>query len=81
MSGDGDESIMVAPFPEADPGRIDAEAEGEMAMVMGVIDAMRNIRGEMGFPPAAKVEVQIRANGTGSFWRTTSTTSGAGEGF
>jgi valyl-tRNA synthetase len=63
MPGEKDESIMVAPFPKPDPGQIDVEAEGEMAMVMGVIDAVRNIRGEMGFPPATKVEVQIRAKG------------------
>ncbi len=34
-----------------------------MAMVMGVIDAIRNIRGEMGFAPSEKVEVLIRADG------------------
>ena len=36
--------------------------KAQMALVMGVIDAIRNIRGEMGFAPSEKVEVQIRAD-------------------
>jgi valyl-tRNA synthetase len=63
LPGRDSESIMIAPFPEVDHTRIDEEAEGEMAMVMGVIDAIRNIRGEMGFAPSEKVEVLIRADG------------------
>ncbi|MGD0230179.1 MAG: valine--tRNA ligase [Syntrophorhabdales bacterium] len=58
-----DESIMVAGFPKKDPAEVDPSSEAQMAMIVGVIDAIRNIRGEMGFPPSAKVEVQIRANG------------------
>jgi valyl-tRNA synthetase len=54
---------MIAPFPEVDSTQIDEEAEGQMAIVMGVIDAIRNIRGEMGFAPSEKIEVQIRADG------------------
>jgi valyl-tRNA synthetase len=57
------ESIMIAPFPAADPEAADAAAETQMGTVMGIIDAIRNIRGEMGFPPNAKVEAHIRANG------------------
>jgi valyl-tRNA synthetase len=54
-------SIMIAPFPTVDSGQMDEESEEQMAMIMGVIDAIRNIRGEMGFPPSTKVDVQIRA--------------------
>ena len=63
MSDDDGESIMVAPFPQFDPGLVDAQAEADMEMVMGVIDAIRNIRGEMGFPPASRIEAQFRAHG------------------
>ena len=56
------DSIMIAPFPEVDNNRIDEEAEGQMAMVMGVIDAIRNVRGEMGFAPSEKVQVLIRTD-------------------
>jgi valyl-tRNA synthetase len=58
-----DESIMIAPFPRVGPVEIDEESESQMTLVMGIIDAIRNIRGEMGFPPSTKVDVQIRANG------------------
>ena len=48
-------------FPTVDQSEIDEENEENMAMIMGIIDAVRNIRGEMGFPPSTKVDVQIRA--------------------
>lgn len=52
-------SIMVAPFPE--PGRYpeDDAALKEMALLMGVINGIRNIRGEMGVPPSKKVSVAV----------------------
>ncbi|OPY67740.1 MAG: Valine--tRNA ligase [Syntrophorhabdaceae bacterium PtaU1.Bin034] len=58
-----DESIMVAPFPKVEQDEVDEEGETQMGMIMGIIDAIRNIRGEMGFPPSTKVDVEIRANG------------------
>ncbi len=33
-----------------------------MSMVAGIIDTVRNMRGEMGFPPGAKVEVLLRTD-------------------
>jgi valyl-tRNA synthetase len=56
-------SIMVAPFPSHGEEQIDEEAENDMALIMGVVDQVRNIRGEMGFPPTTRVEVQIKARG------------------
>jgi valyl-tRNA synthetase len=50
-------SIMQAAFPEAQPERIDSEAEEQMDILMGTITAIRNIRGEMNVPPSLKVEV------------------------
>jgi valyl-tRNA synthetase len=57
------ESIMIAPFPKPQAPEVDEEGEAQMAMIMGAVEAIRNIRGEMGFPPAQRIEVQIRANG------------------
>jgi valyl-tRNA synthetase len=54
------ESIMIAPFPKADQGEVDAKGEESMTIIMGIIDAVRNIRGEMGFPPSTKVDVKIK---------------------
>ncbi len=49
-------SIMIAPFPEPEPSLVDLQAEEEMAVVMAVTTAIRNIRGEMNIAPAARVE-------------------------
>ena len=61
--GRGWESIMVASFPEVDPSEIDDEGEKMMETIMGVVDIIRNIRGETGIAPNVRVEAVIRANG------------------
>ena len=53
---------MVEPFPRYELLEIDEQAETGMNMLMGVIDVIRNIRGEMGFAPNVRVEARIRAN-------------------
>ncbi len=50
-------SIMAARFPEADEFVLDEDAEKEMALLMGVITGIRNIRGEMNIPPSKKLNV------------------------
>ncbi|GBD95135.1 valine--tRNA ligase [bacterium BMS3Abin05] len=55
---DGDaESIVVAPWPEADDALKSDEAEAEMNFLQGVIGAVRNIRSEMNVPPTRKANV------------------------
>jgi len=50
-------SIMTAEFPQIKENEIQAEAEGEMELVMEVIGAIRNLRSELNVPPAKMVEV------------------------
>jgi valyl-tRNA synthetase len=57
-------SIMRASFPAHRAERVDAEAEEEMALLMEVINGIRNIRGEMNVPPATRVEVICLTDGT-----------------
>jgi valyl-tRNA synthetase len=52
-------SIMSAAFPQADPTLIDPPAEKEMALIMGVTTAIRNIRGEMNISPAAQLKAVV----------------------
>jgi valyl-tRNA synthetase len=52
-------SIMVARYPTSADGRFDPEAEAQMALVQGVIAAIRNIRGEMNVPPSMEVETYV----------------------
>jgi valyl-tRNA synthetase len=59
LAGKTGKSIMVAAFPAPDRGRIDEEAEGELAMVKEVVNAVRNLRSTMGLSPAAKVPLYI----------------------
>jgi valyl-tRNA synthetase len=56
---DGD-SIMIAPYPKVVRRRVDAEAEREMAVVMGVVTAIRNIRGEMRVAPGLTLPAIVR---------------------
>ena len=50
-------SIMTATFPK--PAPTDPEAEGDMDLVISIITAVRNIRGEMNLPPARPLDVII----------------------
>jgi valyl-tRNA synthetase len=54
------ESIMLAPYPKVARGQADAAAERDMAVVMDVVTAMRNIRGEMRISPATTLTVTVR---------------------
>ncbi len=58
----GKESIMIEPFPQRELSEIDEQAETGMNILMGVVDVIRNIRGEMGFAPNVKIEAHIRAH-------------------
>jgi valyl-tRNA synthetase len=50
-------SIMYAAFPAASEFLYDRQAIEEMGLVMGIITAIRNIRGEMNIAPSKKVDI------------------------
>ena len=52
-------SIMQAVWPSGGEAELDAEAEEGMQLLMEVIGAVRNIRGEMGISPGQEVEVVL----------------------
>ena len=54
-------SVMMAPYPGAEDGLRDENVERRMAVLQGVITAVRNIRGEMGVPPSMQVETVMMA--------------------
>ena len=58
------ESIMVSPYPVYDEAQVDEKSESGMDMIMGVVDVIRNIRGETGIAPNVKIDVMIRADGS-----------------
>ncbi len=47
--------VMMAPYPVAQPERIDAAADAWMARLKAVVGACRNLRSEMGLSPAERV--------------------------
>jgi len=57
------DSIMIAPYPKASRRQVDAAAERDMAALMGIVTAVRNIRGEMRVPPGATLAVTAKTAG------------------
>jgi valyl-tRNA synthetase len=52
---EGEVSIMTQPYPRAEQKKIDESSEQWAAELKSVIDACRNLRGEMNLSPAVKV--------------------------
>ncbi|MDR5737962.1 valine--tRNA ligase [Caballeronia sp. LZ016] len=52
---EGEASIMTQPYPRAEAKKIDESSEQWAAELKAVIDACRNLRGEMNLSPAVKV--------------------------
>ncbi|MGV1099080.1 valine--tRNA ligase [Thiovibrio sp. JS02] len=52
-------SIMVEPFPVADPAWEDQAAAASAELFMGMVGGLRNIRSEMMLHPSAEIEAQI----------------------
>ncbi len=59
-SGVRRDSIMVSPYPIADEKLINAGIERDMQMVMDLILAIRNIRGEMNIAPSMQIIVIVK---------------------
>ncbi len=55
-----DETIMRAPCPTGDAAMVDLQVENEMSFVQSVIEALRNIRGEMGIAPSREITLMMR---------------------
>jgi valyl-tRNA synthetase len=53
------ETIMLRPYPEADPDLSDSEAEAELEWVMQFILGIRQIRGEMDISPGKSLPVLL----------------------
>ena len=56
------ESIMLAQYPVTDASKINADADAWMNELQGLVDATRNLRGEMNLSPAQKAPLFISAS-------------------
>jgi valyl-tRNA synthetase len=54
-ANDASASISIAAYPVSQPQRIDEVAEAHVARVKSLVDACRNLRGEMGVSPATRM--------------------------
>jgi valyl-tRNA synthetase len=52
-------SVMVQPYPKSDPAKIDPTADAQVALLKQLVDAARNLRGEMNLSPAVKVPLAV----------------------
>src|SRR5690606_28085579 len=55
-------SISVQPYPVADAGKIDSQAEQHIAQLKAQVDAVRALRGEMNISPAQRVPLIARGD-------------------
>jgi valyl-tRNA synthetase len=51
---------MIAPYPKISRRRVDGAAERAMGVVMDLVTAVRNIRGEMRISPAVLLDARVR---------------------
>jgi valyl-tRNA synthetase len=54
-SGIAGESVSIAPYPQAQPAKIDEAAIAWVDKLKGMVDACRNLRGEMNVSPATRL--------------------------
>jgi valyl-tRNA synthetase len=57
-----DDSIVRAPYPVAQPERIDAQADAWMDKLKALVGVCRNLRGEMGLSPAERVPLYAQGD-------------------
>ena len=53
------QTIALQPYPVAQPEKIDEQSEAWVAQIKAIVDACRNLRGEMQVPPGQKVPLWI----------------------
>ncbi|MBS9403780.1 valine--tRNA ligase [Halomonas sp. TRM85114] len=64
-AGDGSESIMNQPWPQAEEARIDEAATRDIEWVKDVIVAVRNVRAEMNLSPGKPLDVLLTKGSPG----------------
>ncbi len=60
LAGKDGDSIMTQAFPIADESKIDETAEADLEWVKGVIEGVRNIRGEMNIAPSKALPILLQ---------------------
>jgi valyl-tRNA synthetase len=59
VAGRAGPSVSIAAYPVSQPDRIDEQAEAHVAKLKTLVDACRNLRGEMSVSPATKLPLFV----------------------
>ena len=59
-SADEPTSVMIQPYPQAEPAKIDAEADAEIRLLKRIVDSCRALRGEMKLGPDKRVPLAVQ---------------------
>jgi len=59
VAGRPGESVSIAAYPVSQPERIDEQAEAHVAKLKTLVDACRNLRGEMNVSPATRLPMYV----------------------
>ena len=60
------EALIVAPYPESDASKYDAEAESEVEAIIELVRAARNLRAEFRIQNNERLEAEVAAGGSHS---------------
>ncbi|MEH6518359.1 MAG: valine--tRNA ligase [Halioglobus sp.] len=60
LAGKSGATIMLQPYPKADPATVDTAANADIEWLKDVIVGVRNIRGEMNIPPGKELTVLLK---------------------
>ena len=63
VAGRGGDSVSIASYPLSQPERIDLEAIAHVAKLKQLVDACRNLRGEMNVSPATRLPLFVLTTG------------------
>ena len=62
VAGRSGESVMIAPYPQSQPEKIDQAAEAHVERLKSLVDACRTLRGEMNVSPAMRLPLYAVAD-------------------
>jgi valyl-tRNA synthetase len=62
LAGKDGESIMLAPYPQAQPEKIDRDANAQVALLKEMVNACRTLRAEMSLAPGLRVPLLAAGN-------------------
>ncbi|CAM3440844.1 valine--tRNA ligase [Polaromonas hydrogenivorans] len=63
VAGKAGPFIGIAPYPQSQPEKIDPQAEAHVAKLKTLVDACRNLRGEMKVSPATRLPLLVVGDG------------------